>query len=67
MVEGIEGGSGLIQCPNIHSSAACVDVCASPGAWNAAGRTGNISLIWPFVLLSTAHLSQQRKLESNKC
>lgn len=29
--------------------------------WNAAGQTSNISLIWPFVSLSAACLSQQRK------
>lgn len=41
-------------------------VCASQGAWNASGQTGNISLLWSFVLLNSTHLSQQRRPENNK-
>ncbi|MEQ2311248.1 hypothetical protein AMECASPLE_017912 [Ameca splendens] len=39
--------------------------CASPGAWNASGQTGNNSLIRPFVFLTAAHLSEQGKLRDD--
>lgn len=55
-------GLSFIQCSvDAFFYSECLCVCASPGARNASGQTGNISLIWSFVLLNAAHLSQQRK------